>query len=143
MTAPGRACTPCRQAFFLLSDVIGLSRVVNLMHDAKGRAAAGTETSLLGPFFREGAPEIPPGGTLANASKGTEIMLDGRITDPDGKAVPHAVMDAWQTSSDTLFGVSQSLVVMPGTELPDAPVKGMPSIRYDLPPRRQEGPQRH
>jgi hypothetical protein len=37
MTAPGRACTPCRQAFFLLSDVIGLSRVVNLMHDAKGR----------------------------------------------------------------------------------------------------------
>jgi hypothetical protein len=51
-------------------------------------------------------------------------------------------MDVWQTSSDTVLGVSQSLVVMPGTELPDAPVKGMPAIRYDLPPRRQEGPQR-
>jgi hypothetical protein len=34
--------------------------------------------------------------------------------------------------SDTVFGVSKSLVVTPRTDLPDAPFKGMPSIRYDF-----------
>jgi len=221
MTAVGQMCTQYRQEFILLSDVIGLSRLVNVMHDSKGREAVGTETSLLGPFFREGAPKIPLGGTLANLSKGTEIMVYGRITDSEGKPVPHATMDVWQTNedgqydlqaydpttmdmrgrlqadeqgkfhfrtfrplgysipmdgpvgelvrqqkrhgmrpshihilvaapgyrelvtalyfadddkvdSDTVFGVSKSLVIMPRTDLPDAPVAGMPSIRYDF-----------
>lgn len=221
MTAVGQACTPYRQEFILLSDVIGLSRLVNVMHDAKGREAAGTETSLLGPFFREGAPKIPLGGTLANVSTGTEIVIFGQVTDSEGRPVPNAVLDAWQTNeegqydlqafdptvmdmrgqlecdpegrfhfrtfrplgysipmdgpvgelvrrqerhgfrpahihilvaapgyrdlvtalyfgddahvdSDTVFGVSKSLVIMPRTDLPDAPVPGMPSIRYDF-----------
>ena len=53
LTEVGQACTDKRQEFILLSDTLGLSRLVNVMHDAKGREAAGTETSLLGPFFRE------------------------------------------------------------------------------------------
>jgi protocatechuate 3,4-dioxygenase beta subunit len=221
MTAVGQACTPYRQEFILLSDVIGLSRLVNVMHDAKGREVAGTETSLLGPFFRESAPKIPLGGTLANLSKGTEIMIYGQVTDAEGRAVPHATLDVWQTNedgqydlqaydptvmdmrgqlqcdgngrfhfrtfrplgysipmdgpvgdlvkrqrrhgfrpahihtlfsapgyrdlvtalyfaddkhvdSDTVFGVSRSLVISARTDLPDAPVPGMPSIRYDF-----------
>jgi hydroxyquinol 1,2-dioxygenase len=56
LTAVGQNCSPVRQEFILLSDVLGLSRLVNVMHDATGREAAGTETSLLGPFFRENAP---------------------------------------------------------------------------------------
>ncbi len=221
MTAVGQACTPYRQEFILLSDVIGLSRVVNIMHDAKGREAAGTETSLLGPFFREGAPKIPLGGTLANVSKGSEIVIYGQVTDSEGRPVPHATMDVWQTNedgaydlqaydpttmdmrgqlqcdaegrfhfrtfrplgysipmdgpvgdlvkrqhrhgfrpahihiliaapnhrelvtalyfaddkhvdSDTVFGVSKSLVIMPRKDLPDAPIPGLPSIRYDF-----------
>ena len=37
MTAVGQMCTPYRQEFILLSDVLGLSRLVNVMHDASGR----------------------------------------------------------------------------------------------------------
>ncbi|WP_431267435.1 dioxygenase [Dankookia sp. P2] len=56
LTAVGQACTPYRQEFILLSDVLGLSRLVNVMHDAEGREAAGTETSLSRPLLpREGA----------------------------------------------------------------------------------------
>ena len=65
LTAVGQACTPYRQEFILLSDVLGLSRLVNVMHDAEGREAAGTETSLLGPFFREKAPEFALGDSIA------------------------------------------------------------------------------
>jgi hypothetical protein len=70
LTAVGQMCSPIRQEFILLSDTLGLSRLVNVMHDAKGREAAGTETSLLGPFFREEAPKVPLGGTIATHAKG-------------------------------------------------------------------------
>jgi protocatechuate 3,4-dioxygenase beta subunit len=100
LTAVGQACTPYRQEFILLSDTIGLSRLVNVMHDAKGREAAGTETSLLGPFFREDAPKIELGGTIAHHATGPELVLFGQVTDSAGRGVPGAVIDIWQTDAD-------------------------------------------
>ncbi len=103
MTAVGQACTPYRQEFILLSDVLGLSRLVNVMHDAQGREAAGTETSLLGPFFREQAPEIELGGSVALVSKGSEIMIFGQVTDGAGQGIGGAEMDVWQTDAQGLY----------------------------------------
>jgi protocatechuate 3,4-dioxygenase beta subunit len=40
--------------------------------------------------------------------------------------------DDAHVDSDTVFGVSQSLVVTARDDLPDAPVPGMPSVRYDF-----------
>lgn len=104
LTAVGQACTPYRQEFILLSDVLGLSRLVNVMHDTKGREAAGTETSLLGPFFRETAPEFPLGASIAvHETAGTEILLFGEILDASGSPVPHASIDVWQTNAHGLY----------------------------------------
>ena len=104
LTAVGQNCSPIRQEFILLSDVLGLSRLVNVMHDAAGREAAGTETSLLGPFFRENAPEFALGENLVQHAKGgMEICLFGAITDADGKPIPHAEIDAWQTDAEGLY----------------------------------------
>jgi hydroxyquinol 1,2-dioxygenase len=104
LTAVGQNCSPVRQEFILLSDVLGLSRLVNVMHDAAGREAAGTETSLLGPFFRENAPEFALGENLVQHAKGgMEICLFGAITDADGKPIPHAEIDAWQTDAEGLY----------------------------------------
>jgi hydroxyquinol 1,2-dioxygenase len=104
LTAVGQACTPFRQEFILLSDVIGLSRLVNVMHDAEGRETAGTETSLLGPFFREKAPEFALGESIAVHDKaGTEIVIFGQVLDAAGRPVPHAAMDAWQTNAEGLY----------------------------------------
>ena len=63
LTAVGQACTPLRQEFILLSDVLGLSAVVNALHDKKAREL-GSQSCLLGPFFREGAPELPNGAQI-------------------------------------------------------------------------------
>lgn len=110
LTAVGRACTPHRQEFILLSDVLGLSRLVDVMHDAKGRHApatetsldaAGTESSLLGPFFREQAPAFAPGDSIArHADAGEEIVVFGRVLDAQGRGVPHAEIDVWQTDAE-------------------------------------------
>ena len=104
LTAVGQACTPYRQEFILLSDVLGLSRLVNVMHDATGREAAGTETSLLGPFFREKAPEFAPGESIAvHSTDGEELVLFGAVTDAEGKPVPDAEIDIWQTDAHGLY----------------------------------------
>ncbi|PZW39348.1 hydroxyquinol 1,2-dioxygenase [Humitalea rosea] len=103
MTAVGQACTPYRQEFILLSDVLGLSRLVNVMHDVTGREAAGTETSLLGPFFREQAPKIALGDSIAKIGQGEEIMIFGQVTDAAGKGVPGAQVDVWQTDAEGAY----------------------------------------
>src|SRR6202158_3778049 len=64
LTAVGQACTPFRQEFILLADVLGVSALVNAMHDKKAREL-GTRSSLLGPFYREGATELPLGASIA------------------------------------------------------------------------------
>ncbi len=104
LTAVGQNCSAVRQEFILLSDVLGLSRLVNVMHDHAGREAAGTETSLLGPFFREQAPEFQLGESLIrHPTGGMEVCLFGQVTDADGKAIPHAEIDAWQTNAEGLY----------------------------------------
>lgn len=104
LTAVGQACTPHRQEFILLSDVLGLSRLVNVMDDARNRVGEGTETSLLGPFFREKAPELALGETIARDLKGgKEILLFGRVTDTDGAPIPRAEIDVWQTDAKGLY----------------------------------------
>jgi hydroxyquinol 1,2-dioxygenase len=110
LAATGRMCDDQRQEFILLSDVLGLSRLVDVMHDAKGRhvpatatshEAAGTESSLLGPFFREQAPRFALGDSIARHAKtGEEIVIFGRVLDAQGKGVPNAEIDVWQTDAE-------------------------------------------
>lgn len=55
LTRTGQTCTPLRQEFILLSDILGVSALV----DALNNPAVGnsTESSVLGPFFTEDAPD--------------------------------------------------------------------------------------
>ena len=103
LTAVGQMCTPYRQEFILLSDVLGLSRLVDVMHDGSGREHSGTESSLLGPFFRESAPVVPLGGSIARIPGAPEVTIYGRVLDTAGEPVPHAWIDAWQTDAEGLY----------------------------------------
>jgi hydroxyquinol 1,2-dioxygenase len=97
LTAVGQACTPLRQEFILLSDVLGLSAVVNALHDKKAREL-GSQSSLLGPFYREGAPVLPMGSQIVETPTVEEIVVYGKITDNDGKPLANALIQVWQTS---------------------------------------------
>jgi hydroxyquinol 1,2-dioxygenase len=102
LTAVGQACTPFRQEFILLADVLGVSALVNAMHDRKAREL-GTQSSLLGPFYREGAPELPLGASIVAKPSVPEIVVYGHVTDNDGRPVPHALVQVWQTSEHGLY----------------------------------------
>jgi len=106
MTAVGQACTPLRQEFILLSDVLGLSAVVNALHDKKAREL-GSQSSLLGPFFREGAPVLPHGAQIVEKPTAEEIVVYGKVLTNDGAPVAGAMIQVWQTSERGLYDLQE------------------------------------
>ncbi|HXB46414.1 MAG TPA: redoxin domain-containing protein [Streptosporangiaceae bacterium] len=91
-----------RHEYILLSDVLGLTMVVDT--EAAGVADGALETSVLGPFYRAGAPWQPNG---ANISRGTgdgePARIHGRILDTSGTPVTGAVLDVWGTNGHGLY----------------------------------------
>jgi protocatechuate 3,4-dioxygenase beta subunit len=99
LTKVGQTCTTARQEFILLSDVLGLSALVNLLHD-KTTVEIGTESSLLGPFYRRNAPSLELGASIASrAGDEPELLLYGQVTDKAGEPVPDALLHVWQADS--------------------------------------------
>jgi protocatechuate 3,4-dioxygenase beta subunit len=97
MTAVGQACTPVRQEFILLADVLGLSACVNALHDKKA-VELGSQSSLLGPFYREGVKILPHGSQIVEKPTVEEIVIYGKVTDNRGKPLAAASIEVWQTS---------------------------------------------
>jgi hydroxyquinol 1,2-dioxygenase len=107
MTLVGKMCTPARQEFILLSDTLGLSALVNGLHD-KTSLEEGTHTSLLGPFYREASPKLAAGSQIARHVKpDSECVLYGRVSDVNGKSLANATVSVWQTSADGLYDIQE------------------------------------
>jgi protocatechuate 3,4-dioxygenase beta subunit len=111
MTKVGQMCTPARQEFILLSDTIGLSALVNIMHD-KTKVEEATSASLLGPFFRENTPQFEAGAQIAKAAEGAEVALFGRITSAKGEPLPGAQVTVWQTAADGRYDIQTDASTM-------------------------------
>jgi protocatechuate 3,4-dioxygenase beta subunit len=108
LTATGQKCTDVRQEFILLSDVLGLSAVVNALHDKKAREL-GSQSSLLGPFYREGAPVLPMGSQIVEKPTVEEIVIHGKVTDNAGQPLANALIQVWQTSERGGYDLQERL----------------------------------
>jgi hydroxyquinol 1,2-dioxygenase len=104
MTKVGQSCTPARQEFILLSDTLGLSTLVNTLHDKTAMEEA-THTSLLGPFFRENTPRFEPGAQISKRDNAQQIALWGKITNAQGKPIANAQVTVWQTAADGRYDI--------------------------------------
>lgn len=103
LTRAGHLTDDRRQEFVLLSDVLGLSTLTAAL-DAPDAPGA-TEATVLGPFFVDGAPEIPLGGDLAQGAPGTPCHVSGRVRSTDGSPVGGALLDVWGADEDGLYDV--------------------------------------
>ncbi|HXX45239.1 MAG TPA: dioxygenase [Candidatus Acidoferrales bacterium] len=95
LTAVGQKCTAHRQEFILLSDTLGMSALVNALHD-KRAAGAATKSSLLGPFYRQDAPMKNLGDSIIYHTEGTEVVFYGRVIDSAGRGIPNALVRVWE-----------------------------------------------
>jgi hydroxyquinol 1,2-dioxygenase len=107
LTRTGHMSTGTRQEFVLLSDVLGLSM---LTVGLANRTPPGvTESTVFGPFFVEGSPEIELGGDLSNGAPGQPCLVTGRVLDTKGQAIGGALVETWQADEDGFYDVQKEV----------------------------------
>jgi len=95
LTAVGQKCTEHRQEFILLSDTLGLSSLVNALHDRRAAEPA-TKSSLLGPFYRQDAPAMQLGSSIVSQGTGSEVAIYGYVRDAAGRGISNALVQIWE-----------------------------------------------
>ncbi len=103
LTRTGQLCDAQRQEFVLLSDVLGASMAV--VSVSEPAAADVTESTVLGPFFVEGAPLVPLGDDLSGGAAGVPCYVSGRVRDTDGQSVAGARIEIWESDEDGFYDV--------------------------------------
>ncbi|MGY5803798.1 intradiol ring-cleavage dioxygenase [Rhizobium sp. LEGMi12c] len=105
LTRTGHTCTDWRQEFILLSDVLGVSMLVDAINNRKPSGAS--ESTVLGPFHVADAPELPMGANICLDQKGEDMVIGGRILDTEGRPIENAVLDVWQANDEGFYDVQQ------------------------------------
>jgi protocatechuate 3,4-dioxygenase beta subunit len=106
LTATGHMCTEYRQEFILLSDTLGLSSLVNSLHD-KRSIQESTKSSLLGPFYRKDSPVLPLGESIAENTPGEKIGVYGRVIDTEGTPLAKASVEVWQPDDEGYYDLQK------------------------------------
>jgi len=105
LTRTGQMCNEWRQEFILLSDTLGVSMLVDAINNRKPSGAS--ESTVLGPFHVQDAPELEMGANICLDQKGEEMAVGGRILDTEGRPIANAVIDVWQANDEGFYDVQQ------------------------------------
>ncbi|MQA11026.1 MAG: 6-chlorohydroxyquinol-1,2-dioxygenase [Pseudonocardiaceae bacterium] len=105
LTAVGQKCDDKRQEFILLSDVLGVSMLVETINAR--RSAAATDSTVLGPFHVVESPARELGESIDQIGGGPPCVVTGRVLSVDGTPLPGARLDVWQANDQGFYDVQQ------------------------------------
>ncbi|KAH7116332.1 dioxygenase [Dactylonectria macrodidyma] len=100
----GKISSDVRHEFILLSDVLGLSLLIDSINHPKPPAS--TESSLLGPFHAE-APELELGGSMSSDPDGEPLLCLCTVKDTSSMPLQGVKIDIWGTDSHGLYDVQR------------------------------------
>jgi hydroxyquinol 1,2-dioxygenase len=107
LTEVGQTCTDKRQEFILLSDTLGVSILVDAINHRMPTGAV--ESTILGPWYRDDAPELPLGADIGNGAAGEPAFYSGRFLTLDGEPIEGGLLDVWSGDGEGLYDMQ-----MPG-----------------------------
>jgi protocatechuate 3,4-dioxygenase beta subunit len=105
LTATGHKSDDWRQEFILLSDVLGVSMLVDAINSRRPKGAS--ENTVLGPFHIGGTPEYEMGFNICLDGKGEDMVARGRVLDVDGNPLDGVKIDVWQANDEGFYDVQQ------------------------------------
>jgi hydroxyquinol 1,2-dioxygenase len=106
LTDTGHKCDDTRQEFILLSDVLGVSMLVETInHRAVGQT---TESTVTGPFHVVASPPRKLGADISRPGSGEPCLVTGQVTGPQGQPVPGALVDVWQADAEGFYDVQRT-----------------------------------
>ena len=106
LTETGQRCDASRQEFILLSDVLGVSMLVEtLNHEAEGEV---TEATVEGPFHVVASPPRENGADINPSGRpGDPCLVTGEVRDARGAPLPGASIDVWQADAGGHYDVQR------------------------------------
>jgi protocatechuate 3,4-dioxygenase beta subunit len=103
INAIGQKTTPSHNEAMLVAGALGVSNLVCLLNNGAGGTRP-TQANNLGPFFREGAPQLENGASLLRSqTPGPRLTFNGFVKDLAGQPVADAVVDVWHSSPVGLY----------------------------------------
>lgn len=96
LTAVGHASDDRRQEWILLSDLLGITALVEEINNPRPPGA--TPNTPRGPFYRPNAPVYPSGASISLDGIGEPMTVSGTVRDLDGAPIPGAVVETWQAN---------------------------------------------
>lgn len=109
LTETGQMCVGGRQEFILLSDVLGISMLIDeLNHPADDRHLS--ESTVLGPFYTGEQPILPDGASILKREEPEcpALFVAGCVRDRAGRPVSNALVEVWQTAPNGLYDVQDA-----------------------------------
>ena len=101
LTRVGKMCDEKRQEFILMSDVLGVSILVDAINHRLPQAA--TPSTVVGPFHIHDSPDFTNGANMAAGAPGIPLVLTGSVRTLDGQPSPNAAVDVWQPDGEGLY----------------------------------------
>ena len=106
LTQTGQKCTSTRQEFILLSDILGLSSLLDSIdHPSPPGTTQGT---LLGPFHTHDAQHLPAGAAISHDTSGKPLFVLCTVRATNGTPLKDVRVDIWHADSTGLYDVQYS-----------------------------------
>ncbi|KAH7074028.1 catechol dioxygenase [Paraphoma chrysanthemicola] len=112
LTSTGQICSDVRQEFILLSDILGLSLLVDSIDHPK--PAGSTEGTVLGPFHTHDAELVNHGDEISHDHNGEPLLVVCTVKDKNGNPISDVKVDIWETDSSGMYDVQHA-----GRDRPD------------------------
>lgn len=103
MMRAGRMCDDKRQEFILLGDILGVEVLADMLtNPVRGNES---ESTVLGPFYRDNPPVLPKGAsTVQKHFEGEEtVFVEGFVRDTAGKPIQGVTIDVWEDAPNGLY----------------------------------------
>ncbi|WP_215817185.1 dioxygenase [Pimelobacter sp. 30-1] len=110
LTAVGQTCDDTRQEFVLLSDVLGVSMLVETLNGGDH----GTESTVLGPFHMTASPQRALGDSISELGLDRPCVVTGTVAGLDGQPLAGAAVDVWQCDEEGFYDVQRPDTQPPG-----------------------------
>src|SRR5258708_34473899 len=116
LTRVGQKCSASRQEFILLSDVLGVSMLVDAVNHREREGA--TETTVLGPFYVGEHKPMPHGADISPQLTGEKMFVQSRVTDLNGKPLAGVPVHVWHADHDGYYDLQRPTYGVAGPASP-------------------------
>ncbi|WP_195818682.1 dioxygenase family protein [Roseobacter sp. MH60115] len=99
----GAVCDDKRQEFILLGDILGVEVLVDMLSNPI--EGTESESTVLGPFYRENPPVLPKGASTVQTHFDNEesVHFEGHVRDASGAPISGVTIDVWEDAPNGLY----------------------------------------